>query len=417
MYIPYNFLLNIKFLQKYKDFFYRKKIEQNCAYIRKSKRKVLKKIRNKKVLNVVFYVYDETKWKCQYLYELMEKHPRFCPQVIVTRTAAKNKDNPSYQSQEKIMKTFDFFKKQGYSPLLGFDFKRNKYIPFKKFNPDIIIYQHPWYVETSQGPVVCSNFALTAYVPYDISVTTLPIEYNLRFFQYVENYFVFNEVLKNFYAPLMDNKGVNLMPVGAPSLDFFKFNEPKNDKQYVIYAPHWTVNHEKTIAYSTFAQTGLFMLDYAKKHPEFNWLFKPHPMLKKALVDNKLMTSSEADNYYKEWEKLGAACYDCNYFEYFNDSRLMITDCCTFLMEYLPTFKPLIRLVSKDGAEFNQNVKEVIKTFYNVETIEELEKTLDMILIDEKDILSETRKNNKILNSDIASENILNLLLNEISCQ
>ncbi|MCQ2957331.1 MAG: hypothetical protein MJ180_00340, partial [Candidatus Gastranaerophilales bacterium] len=390
------------------------KIKQNCKYVQKNKVKVLKKLKRKEVLNVVFYVYDETKWKCQYLYELMKNHPKFNSKVVVTKNAAYNLDNPSYQSKEEIKKTFNFFKNNGYETDLGYDFENNKHIPFKKFSPDIIIYQHPWYVETSQGPVVCSKFALTAYVPYDISVTTLPIEYNLRFFQYIENYFVFNEVLKDFYAPLMDNKGINLKSVGAPSLDYFKFNEQKNDKQYVIFAPHWTVNHEKTIAYSTFEQTGIFMLEYAKKHPEFNWVFKPHPMLKKAVVDNNIMTKEEIENYYKEWETLGTACYDCNYFEIFNDSQLMITDCCTFLPEYCATRKPLIRLVSKDGAEFNQNIKDMLQYFYNVESIENLEKTLNIILIDKNDPLKDKRENISLIKKQSASENILNALSEEI---
>ena len=111
----------------------------------------------------------------------MIKNPRFEPIIIVTKNAAKNLDNPSYQTKEDILATFEFFKNKGMNVELGYNFEKNKHIPFKKFNPDIIIYQHPWYVETSQGPVVCSRFALTAYVPYDIATTTLDIEYNLRF--------------------------------------------------------------------------------------------------------------------------------------------------------------------------------------------------------------------------------------------
>ena len=131
----------------------------------------------------------------------------------------------------------------------------------------------------------------------------------------------------------MDNKGINLKAVGSPSLDVIK--DIKSDKNYVIYAPHWTINHENTIAYSTFKETGKFILEYAQKHPEFNWIFKPHPLLKKALLDNVFMSEEEINSYYSAWESLGQACYNGDYFELFNNSQLMITDCCTFLMEYL----------------------------------------------------------------------------------
>lgn len=411
MFIPYNFLLKLNIL---KDFFYRKKIEQNCAYVAKNKKKVLKRIKSKQVLKVVFYVYDSCKWKCQTIYDEMTKNSRFEPIVIVTRNAAKNLDNPSYQSKEEILETFNFFKKRRMNVELAYDFKKDKHIPLKNFSPDIIIYQHPWYVETSQGPVVCSKFALTAYVPYDIATTTLPIEYNLRFYQYVENYYIINEKLKEFYAPLMDNKGVNLKPVGAPSLDVL-YDSDSNKHDYVIYAPHWTIDHEKTIAYSTFKENGQFMLEYAQKHPEFKWVFKPHPMLKKAIIDNKFMTEAEVENYYKSWENLGKACYDGDYFDLFKQSKLMITDCCTFLMEYFVTGKPLIRLVSHDVPEFNVNSREVIKNYYNVESNYDLEKTLDLLLIHGQDSMKFTREDASVQFRANATENIVNDLLKQIA--
>ena len=345
MYINYNYLLKFNIFH---DFFYRKKIEQNCAYIEKNKKKVLKKLKNKTVLKVVFYVYDSCKWKCQAVYEQMALNPKFEPLIVVTKNAACNLDNPSYQTKEEILETFNFFKSKGMNVELGYDFTKNKHIPFEKFNPDIIIYQHPWYVETSQGPVVCSKFALTCYIPYDIPTTTLETEYNLRFYQYVENFYVFNQQLKDFYAPKMFNKGRNLKAVGSPSIELIK--EQKNEKKYVIYAPHWTINHKNTIAYSTFKENGKFILEYAKKHSEYNWVFKPHPMLKKAILDNNFMNTKEVEKYYSDWDKIGKVSYDGDYYDLFNDSKLMITDCSTFLIEYLVTGNPLIRLVSSNAA-------------------------------------------------------------------
>lgn len=380
------------------------KIERNRAYIRQNKIKVLERLRNQNHYKVVFYVYDCSKWKCQSLYELMDSMNEFSPLIVVTKNAAENLDNPSYQTKEEILETFEFFKNKGMNVKLGYDFENNRHIPFKEFAPDIIIYQHPWYVETSQGPVVCSEFALTAYVPYDIATTNLESDYNLRFHNYIENFFVFNDKFKEYYAPRMINKGENLVVTGSPSLDYFINNPPKNEKQYVIYAPHWTVNHSHTIAYSTFTETGLFMLDYAKHNPQFNWLFKPHPMLKKALIDNNIMTKEEVENYYNSWQE---ACYDGDYLKYFNDSQLMITDCSTFLLEYAATQKPLVRLVSEDMPEFNSTTEEVVKSYYNVSTLEELKQFLDMILKQHKDPLKEIRKS--FINENAAEKITLHL--------
>ena len=397
-----------------KDFFYKKKIEQNCRYIEKNKPQVLKKLKNKKVLRVIFYVYDSSKWKCQVIYDRMKADKRFEPLVVVTRNSAKNPDNPSFQSEEEILKTYEYFKNLKMNVELGFDFEINKHIPFEKFNPNIIIYQHPWYVETSQGPVVCSKFALTYYVPYDNSTTALPLEYELRFYSYIETYFVVNDKLKDFYSQKMKNGGKNLKTAGVLSFEYFQNNSPVNDKQYIIYAPHWTIDHEKTIAYSTFKENGKFILEYAKQNPQYNWIFKPHPMLKKAIIDNGFMSKEETEKYYSDWENLGILCTDGDYLKYFNDSQLMITDCCSFLSEYLPTGKPLIRLVSKDISEFNPNLKELVKSYYNAESAEDLKKYLDMILTEHQDPMKDLRAEAlKIYPAENASQRIIYSIIEE----
>ena len=72
------------------------------------------------------------------------------------------------QSLEEVQKTYDFFNDKGLRVLYNYDIENEKFIPTKNMNPqpDIVIYQNPWYIETSQGPVRNSEFALTYYIPY-----------------------------------------------------------------------------------------------------------------------------------------------------------------------------------------------------------------------------------------------------------
>ena len=121
MYIPYEkigaLFKKVTNDESVSNFFYNRKILQNVSYIEKNKPKVLKRL-NKKLLkgeklNVVFYVYDETKWKCQSLYDLLLEDERFTVKVLVTKTACLNKDNPSYITNDSLKKTYDFFKQIG----------------------------------------------------------------------------------------------------------------------------------------------------------------------------------------------------------------------------------------------------------------------------------------------------------------
>ena len=117
MYIPYekfgNFINRFFKSDKLKSFFYDKKVSQNLRYIEKNKPLVLTKIRNKlkrgQKINVVFYCYDEMKWKCQSIYDIFNSDERFNVKILVTKSAAKNIDNPTYQSKEFIQKVYQYF--------------------------------------------------------------------------------------------------------------------------------------------------------------------------------------------------------------------------------------------------------------------------------------------------------------------
>ena len=81
------------------------------------------------------------------------------------------------------------------------------------------------------------------------------------------------------------------------------------------------------------------MLEYAKQHPEKKWVFKPHPMLFKALIDNNVMTTDDAESYYQEWDKIGLK-YESG--------------------DYNPSVEQLFRISKKLGWIFNINFSEKI---------------------------------------------------------
>ena len=427
MYVPYDKIAQIaalflpaKYREKLRDFGVNLKVFFNVKYINKNKKYVLKKIRQKakhQKLNVAFYVYDETKWKCQSLYDLLEKDEHFIPYIFVTKNAAP-KENFNFQKPDELKKVFEFFKGQNMRVEYAYDFENDRHIPFEQMQPkpDIIIYQHPWYVETSQGPVVCSKFALTYYVPYFVATSVCQAEYYLRFHQYVQTHYILDDLIKDYYARNMTNKGSNLKAVGHPMLDYFYLNRNKHfdDKKYVIYAPHWSVDTSNALCWGTFLSNGKFMLEYAQKHPEINWVFKPHPCLKNYLIQQKYLTNNEAENYWDEWAKIGQVCETGNYLDMFMESKAMITDCGSFETEYFYTAKPLIYLKSEAGTPFNPSVQNIVENYYTVENNKELEAVLDKILIKKIDYMCEQRLSalkQHGYENNYAARNILNDIL------
>ena len=367
-----------------KRLFYNKKIKQNLDYIKRNQKNVKTKLKGKTHLNVAFYVYDSAKWKCQSVYDLMIKDKRFTPYIFVTKCNAP-KDNFNYQTIDDIKKTYDFFKSKGINVQCAYDLENDKFVPFEKMSPkpDIIIYQHPWYVETTQGPVVCSKFALTYYIPYFISDTDNPIEYDLRFHRYIYRYYVPDEIIKKNYAKNMYDKGEKLIVAGHPQLDFYLDDKTKNERKYVIYAPHWTVCGDN-LRYSTFDWNGYQILEFAENHPELNWVFKPHPCLYNFLFMSGYMKKEEADEYYRRWHDIGIVCEDGDYMQLFQESLAMITDSGSFLTEYLFTKQPCIHLVS-EHFKGNENVEKICQTYYNAHNLDEMNKFFEDVLINKND--------------------------------
>ena len=430
MYIPYyelaqsiSKILPKAWQKKFVDYGYNLKIKQNLDFINKNivnvKKRLSKKIKTQK-LNVIFYVYDDTKWKCQSLYDLMDKSENFIPYIYVTKNAAPQ-NNCNYQTDDDLRKVYDFFAKKSMRVKYAYNIEKQKYIPFEKMNPkpDIIIYQHPWYVERTQGPVVCSKFALTYYVPYYISDTDEWFEYDLRFHKYIYKYFVPSDIVRKNYAKKMSNNGKNLVVSGHPQLDYFYLNKNNSasdtNNKVIIYAPHWTVCGDN-IRYSTFDWSGREILEFAKSHKEFNWVMKPHPLLYNFLYQSGYMSKNETDKYFDDWREIGQVFDSGDYMELFSNSSVMITDSGSFLIEYLLTRRPCIHLVSEKFIG-NETAKQICEGYYNAHNKEEMYSLLNEVILanndskkSERDLIIQSMN----LDNNYAAQNIVNEIINDL---
>ena len=395
-------------------FFDNPKIKENISKIEKNKRKVKRNLILKaktKPLKVAFLCNEASKWKCQTLFDLIQKDSHFDPFVLITKMIRKKQED--YQA----INAYNFFKEKNIKTKYVYDIDERTYTHAKDFDADIIFYQQPWHNAQNQGPVVASEYALTYYVPYFVATSESWIEYDLDFHMYVHKHYVFDEILRKDFASKMKNKGKNLVAVGNPQLDYFYLNKKENkESKYVIFAPHHSIDTPHT-NWATFWWSADFMLNYAKKHPEINWIFKPHPNLRHMLITTKTMNETEIDAYWASWAKVGQVHEVGDYLDLFEQSSLMITDSGSFLTEYFYTSQPVIHLRRADSVPFNSSVKKIIENYYQAYNQKELEKYLDMILVDKKDPMKERRL--KALDSDnfklqYAAKNILDDIKKEL---
>ena len=351
--------------------------------------RIKKKYKSNTPIKVLFYVMEKQKWGYQSLYDELKKDPHFEPLIVVSCVT----DDELEVKAERcsIEENIEFFKDRGIDVVSAFE--KNKHIDLLKFEPDIIFYQQPWYIPEVNHPIRMSNYALCCYCSYSIAATKTASMRRPLFFYNIWKYFLAHDCMKDEYAGWMECNHESLVVTGHPKLDVYKnykFDGGENSKHYVIYAPHFSLG-QSILSFSTFDWSGQFMLDYAKKHPEINWVFKPHPRFRSFFLENNIMTEEELDKYFNEWAKIGLLYDDGDYFDIFKNSDAMITDCGSFCVEYFFTGKPLLHMISAKSKPHSALNRLVNCNHYSIFNKETLSKYLDEILIKQNDFLKDVR--------------------------
>ena len=358
-------------------------------------RNVLKRIRkypkNRKI-RVLFLVNESSKWKTQSLCDEMVMRGGY--EIIIALSNADidwKIDDAARRC--RMDENRRFFEERGLHVVEAYDIATHKARELSKFSPDIVFYQHPWSFPEVQMPRHVASFALTCYVPYFIP-TSVGLDMHCRqpLHRELFRHFVLNDGFVDYF---LDNIKIShyageILGLGHTMIDELQPHDKDDDSEGpVIYSPHWSINHPKLHSFvdlSTFLTNGQFILDYARRHPEIKWAFKPHPTLMVTLHNTGAMSDAEIDAYYKGWEEIGEACYTGDYVELFRRSRAMITDCDSFRVEYACLGKPIVHLVSSIPNKRTFTPFEFLfDTYYKVHNNDELVKVLDEIVVKRED--------------------------------
>ncbi len=368
---------------------------------------------SKRKLKVVFLNSENPKWVYRFLYDEFKKNQNFQVQVLITVRDGLLKKKYKFLEYEKLANdNFNFFKKDGLNVDYAFDFKKKKHIDLKKFNPDIVFYEQPWELPKKYRVNEVSKYALPFYCSYGSCITNGINEYSEPFYKDVYVYFIDNVYIKK----VLLEHGCQQQAIvvsGQPKLDVYL--KPINqsniiwksvNKKRVIYAPHHSFYKNSVLGFGTFDWNYKFFFNFAKNHPEIEFIIKPHPELKRQIVKRGLMSANEMIQYFKMWESLpNAQIYEfANYFDMFKTSDLLITDCNSFLYEYLPTKKPVIHLIGKNSVGHNEYGQKITSGYYLARDIEELKAQLELVLFNGHDPLKLIRE--QIIKNDLIQPKI-----------
>lgn len=361
-----------------------------------SLKKITEKWESNEKITIIFLVNENAKWKCQSVYDKFCADNRFDVKVVLTIADFDVYCDKKHRL-EKLQSNEKFFLERNIKCEKGWNCEKDCAIDLHTFLPDIVFYQVPYNIAPNQNIDYASQFALCMYIPYYVNQSEEfsfmgTEEWHIKLFRF----YVLNNYWKAVTAKNLHTQGENLYAVGHPIFDSYRnltsMQNSSISDSYIIYAAHWSVGAVDGL--SSFLETGHFMLSYAKKHPELPWCFTCHPTLLFNLVDKGFMSQQEVEDYVSEWKQI-AYCpgTDGNYMELFQNSRMLISDCGSFRLEYYPTGKTYIYLISNTAKRLNDGnfLSEICKNYHHVHNCAELKVVLDGILLQDNDCFKEAR--------------------------
>lgn len=339
---------------------------------------VIKKLRTKDKINVGFLVRENCKWSYEKLFYKFEDNKHFNPIVLIVDTQHPVCD---------LDKNVEFFKKYKHCII------KTKH-DFDNANIDILFYEQPWFdLDGDFEPGRIAKNTLTFYVPYGVEPDLYDniMDYCAPFYRNVYKSFVFSEQMR---PDFLAYNITNVEPVGHPRLDAF-LDKPKSnnkiwkskDKVRIVYAPHHTFQGSLHM-WASWEWNGQHILELAKKYQDkTEWIFKPHPRFKTSLIQLLKMTPEQADNVFQEWSKVSTLYNTGDYLDLFKTADIMISDCCSFKIEWLPTGKPFIQLLShyKNRQDYGKNTDYYSSAYYKADSVQDIDKFFDMLVNKHRD--------------------------------
>lgn len=360
-------------------------------------------------VKVFFMVHDAAVFGCASVYRAMERDSLFDPYVfVVSRRDVGYK--PFY---DDVVKDVDFFEEKGYRVISAYDEQHNPR-DLHVLNPDILFYDLP----KMYGPGGNFYFRLdqlnweflTCYVPYGLlMVDSFYYHYHTVCIRETWKYFMDTPASFKRISADGEFNGFNTVLSGYPKFDDYYTdirNEDlplklQNDNRTVIYAPHHSLGISNNFA--TFDLYKDLFLDLLDKHPDINFVFKPHPLLPFQIRSRNRRgrsTFSYEDYlaYMEKWDSMpnGICLTQGDYIKIFRRSDCMITDCGSFIGEYFPSLNPCLYIFNprKERQEdaYTPLAKEILDNYYVCRKMDELEHYIEEVAIKGNDTKHKKRE-------------------------
>lgn len=246
--------------------------------------------------------------------------------------------------------------------------------------PHVVFVQNP-YRDTRPDHLSMEELrgigARVAYVPYGLEIggggENLRYQFNLDTQQQAWRIFARSERHRGMFARYCDAGSGHVVVTGHPKLDAVaksaespggtNFKEMAGQRRVVLWTPHFSVGQEaQWSTYELFAEA---IFDWFKRHKDMFLIFRPHPLFFGAMRRSGLMSAEEEEEFRRHFTFATnmALDEDPNYLGSFAAADALMTDAGSFLLEFLPTLKPILYLSDPAGYGLSEE-GDVVENYY-----------------------------------------------------
>lgn len=386
---------------------------------------ILNTVEHEETLKVVFLCQETSVWpSLKSAYEAMDRDNRYNAQLVYLPF-----DHPN---ADKSIDHYDLYVNTYHLPM-----RRHTDYNLTEESPDIAVLLKPYDLIPMQFYIkdIYKAVERTVFIPY--AFYEKPYDDILRLYAYhlpaqnmVWLWVSHSEYQMQFIRSTSYRAGENARILGHPKFDSScgKIGYP-HDEIYEKYAKKingrrtlcWNAHHfnimNPEISYATFFLFKDEILKFFHEHPELVLLFRPHPLLKKTLIENHALSESEIDYFFNKINDEDNIIYDDSkdYINSFALSDAILSDGFSSLaQEYLATERPVYYLVHQNGMVMDAD--SVAKCYYWIYNTENLRNCLNEFAQDIDPQKSQRLQNMKFFigdNHGYAGERIKEYIFNE----
>ena len=256
------------------------------------------KKRTREKIYVLFLTQEPSVWpSIASVYEAARNHPVFETALVYT---------PFYHVN--FTEQMDYF--DTYANEMGLPVIRHSDYNLEKYSPDVVFMIKPYGNIPEQFQIKHLQCVIprAVYIPYGMEITVDLAKYGFQYYLHYKawRHIAYGPVVKEYAKKYGYRNGENIAVWGHPKADQFRNMENAKDdipgewksfingRKVILWTPHHLIDLDSD-GTGTWLLYGEQILNLAFSNPDIVFIFRPHPLLMGALINNGIMTENSVE--------------------------------------------------------------------------------------------------------------------------